>query len=139
MRHIRIFEAYSSALPNNTVLSTEEIKRMSIDEFKSFVEIYLKEKNAEQLFTLFQIFRKYNPMKNNPEVYEFMGSRADEIESLLGYKFTELDEITDVIRREKFDSRRSDKIQQLQADIRNYEYLLKSAKEKLAGLMSGGY
>ena len=78
-------------------------------------------------------------MKNNPEVYEFMGSRADEIESLLGYKFAELDEITDVIRREKFDSRRSDKIQQLQADIRNYEYLLKSAKEKLAGLMSGGY
>ena len=141
MRHIKIFETYS-VLPNNAVLSTEEIKRMSIDEFKSFVEIYLKEKNAEQLFTLLQIFRKYNPMKNDPGVYEFMGIHADDIESLLGYKFAELDEITDIRKREKDEARDrryvDAEIYRLESHIETYKKYLRETEEELARIKAGG-
>jgi uncharacterized protein YicC (UPF0701 family) len=142
MRHIKIFEAYSSALPNNAVISTEEIKRMSLDEFRAFIEIYVKEKNTEQLFTLIQIFMMYNPGRLSAESHEIVGAYFDEIQRLLGPKMAELEEITDIRKREKVEAMdRRDvnaEIYRLESNIETYKKYLRETEEELARIKAGG-
>lgn len=54
MKHIKLFEQIASELPK--VFTTEEIKNMTQDEFFEVMEMYYKEKNSEQAWTLFQIW-----------------------------------------------------------------------------------
>ena len=108
MRHIKIFEEVASSMPN--VATVDEIKNMTPDQFFDYAELYLKEGNAEQLFTLNQIWLKYNRyLKNDVFLDGFLskyGKMAGAMERLLGPKFQELASMMDVLKMEKANSHR---------------------------------
>jgi len=148
MRHIKIFEHVASSMPN--VATVDEIKNMTPGQFLDYVELYLKEGNAEQLFTLHQIWLKYNmDLFENPYFLDgFLnkhGKMADAIESLLGPKFQELASMMDVLKMEKANSHRlkartsytkEEKIDRLEREIRDLQMYIENSRKELQRLRS---
>lgn len=67
MKHIKLFEEISSELPK--VFTREEIKNMTQEEFFEVMEMYYKEHNSAQAFTLLQIWVDSHPeLSVNPPV-----------------------------------------------------------------------
>lgn len=128
MKHIKLFEHVASSMPN--VATVEEIKNMTPDQFLDYAELYLKEGNAEQLFTLNQIWFKYN--KNLALEQTFLarlGKMSDAMESLLGPKYQELKSVMNDLKIEKDNAHRlrinpftkEEKIEALDRGISNAE------------------
>ena len=66
MKHIKLFEQIASELPK--VFTTEEIKNMSQDEFFRVMEMYYREPNPDQAYTLLEIWIVAHPeARNNSE------------------------------------------------------------------------
>lgn len=69
MKYIKLFEEISSELPK--VFTKEEIKNMTQEEFFEVMEMYYKEHNSTQAFTLLQIWVNSSPKfrTENPDFY----------------------------------------------------------------------
>jgi hypothetical protein len=142
-------------MPN--VATVDEIKNMTPDQFLDYVELYLKEGNAEQLFTLHQIWLKYNKdLFENPYFLDGFGSKygkmAGAMERLLGPKFQELASMMDVLKMEKANSHRlkahpsytkEEKIDRLdrgissaEREIRDLQRYIENSRRELQSLRS---
>jgi hypothetical protein len=66
MKHIKLFEQIASELPK--VFSTDEIKNMTQDEFFRVMEMYYREPNPDQAYTLLEVWIVAHPeAQNNSE------------------------------------------------------------------------
>ena len=63
MKHIKLFEQVSSVLPK--AFTTQEIKNMTQDEFFQVMEMYYREPNTDQAFTLLQVWAEAHPEAKN--------------------------------------------------------------------------
>ena len=149
MKHIKLFEQVYSVLPK--VFTTEEIKNMSQDEFFRVMEMYYREKNPEQAWTLMQIwtdshreelsnnmtpdfaekFSKYGEFINNSDMTipgsGKMGQMADLQSILKSEKKSEMD---------KKDWNKW--IDSMENWVSNHEYSAQSLRRGLEKLKSGG-
>ena len=107
MKHIKLFEQLSSVLPK--VFTTQEIKNMTQDEFFKVMEMYYREKNPEQAWTLMQVW---------------INSHREEVESSFDFH-NKLAQYVNFINNSDPTSPRSGKIEQ----IDDLESILKSEKE----------
>jgi len=95
MKHIKLFEQVSSVLPK--VFTTQEIKNMTQDEFFQVMEMYYREKNPEQAWTLMQVWTN---------------SHREEVKSSFGFQ-SKLAQYANFINDSDPTSPRSGKIEQM--------------------------
>ena len=149
MKHIKLFEQVSSELPK--VFSTDEIKNMTQDEFFEVMEMYYKEKNSEQAWTLFQIWTDWHREElRNKMTSEFAEkfSKYGEFINSSGTtipgpgKIGQMADLESILKSEKkserFKKNWHEWIAAMEKWISNKEYSAQSLRKDLEKLKSGG-
>lgn len=149
MKHIKLFEQVASVLPK--VFSTEEIKNMTQDEFFEVMEMYYREKNSEQAWTLFQIwtdshreelrnnmphdfagkFSKYGEFINNSDMTIPGSGKIEQMEDLRSILKSEKES-------ERFKKEWHEWIAAMEDWVSNKEYSAQSLRRDLEKVKSGG-
>jgi hypothetical protein len=148
MKHIKLFEQIASELPK--VFTTEEIKNMTQDEFFRVMEMYYREKNSEQAWTLFQIWTDSHreELRNMTQDFIYKFSKYREFINSSGTtipgpgKIEQMDDLESILKSEK-ESGRFKKdwhkwIDAMENWVSNKEYSAQSLRRDLEKLKSGG-
>lgn len=135
MKHIKLFEQISSEIPK--VFTKEEIKNMTQEEFFEVMEMYYKEHNSTQAFTLLQIWVDSHLEEIREDFYTKLNKYANFID-------TEHTDDGPLSRGQQLDGFRNKnskasaeydltkKISDLEQHIKQREELIIRNKEKLA-------
>ena len=133
MKHIKLFEQIASELPK--VFSTEEIKNMTQDEFFELMEMYYREPNPDQAFTLLQVWTKAHPgVENDMNWFNRLGKYTVFLDNASLFdggkgRFSKMDDLKRELGLERFDPK---SINDLRQEIARDEKKLMLKKEKLA-------
>lgn len=135
MKYIKLFEEISSELPK--VFTKEEIKNMTQEEFFEVMEMYYKEHNSTQAFTLLQIWVNSHPKSNNFEFFNKLSKYANFIdtEHTDAGPLSRGQQIGDFSKENRKASTKYDltkKISDLEQHIKQREEMIRRNKEKLA-------
>jgi hypothetical protein len=147
MKHIKLFEQVSSVLPK--VFTTQEIKNMTQDEFFQAMEMYYREKNPEQAWTLFQIWTDSHQeeIENSYGFHTKLGKYSNFINdsdptSPRSGKIEQMDDLKSILKSEKesetFKKDWHEWIAAMENWISNKEYSAQSLRRDLEKLKSGG-
>ena len=146
MKHIKLFEQVSSELPR--VFTTQEIKNMTQDEFFKVMEMYYREKNSEQAWTLMQVWTDshreeigtYSFAEKFSKYGEFINSSDTTIPG--SGKIEQMDDLESILKSEKesemFKKGWHEWIAAMENWISNKEYSAQSLRKDLEKLKSGG-
>jgi len=132
MKHISLFEYYSD-MPNQ--FSVQEIKNMTKDQFLMNLKNLAGAKDDEQAFTMMQIWTRANPNAIlDRDFVEKLGRIFPEgtAEDLFRNKVGQLD----YYKRTKKHPELLNQIENQKGEIKNYEEMLRMAKDTLARLES---
>ena len=130
MKHIKLFEQISSELPK--VFTREEIKNMTQEEFFKVMEMYYREHNSSQAFTLMQIMLDSKPdLKNDFDFMSKLGKYVPFIDTdpTTGSRGNKM---ADLSREIGLENRKASAIDDLSKEILRDEEILMRKKARLA-------
>lgn len=128
MKHIALYEYYSD-LPKG--FSVQEIEKMTEDQFLTTFKNYVDAGDEDQAFTLMQIWFNANPdSKNSWSFMDRFGRSAGKYGDLFLDKAKQKDSAESQLKRPKLMA----EIAEVERSIKNYEEMLRMAKDRLASL-----
>lgn len=120
MKHIKLFEEVSSALPSKH--TAESIRRMSVDELDKVVEIYHREGKKDEAHSLIKIWLDSNP---------YTSLSGDDLSKFVN--FMEKCDALDLFDQEKvLNGRAMEQYIKMGGNPRRLEYEIRELEAKLA-------